>query len=206
MGPPGSGKGTQSELLAEKLKIEHFSMGQALRDEIADKTAIGREIEPILARGALVSDKIVSRIIVKKIAKIKKGLILDGFPRKLGQAKMLDRLLRKRKTKNVFLEIHLPAKEVVERIGGRLDCQCGAIYHIKYKAPKKPGVCDVCAKKLFRRSDNKPSVVRNRLKSYNKETKPVLRFVMNKKNYEYHRIDGTGDIKRVFKLIQDAVK
>lgn len=175
-GPPGSGKGTQAEMLSEKFKIPRISTGDLLRDEIKRKTKIGQEVEKIVAKGKLAPEKIIKELILKSFNKkeAKMGFILDGFPRNIGQQSYLMKVIKKEDSRAILIGVS--DKEVKERLGGRRMCACGATYHFKYSSPKKKGVCDICGKKLYIREDDKPKVISERLKIYYKEMAPVLKY------------------------------
>jgi adenylate kinase len=195
-GPPGSGKGTQAEMIAKKFKIPRISTGDLLRDEIKQKTKIGKEVEKIMAKGKLVPEKIIKMLILNSFNKknAKKGFILDGYPRNISQQKDLTRAISER-DKVLAILVDVSDKEVKARLGGRRMCACGAVYHLKYNPPIKKGICDLCDGKLFIREDDKPSVISDRLKVYHKEIAPVLKHW--EKNSALVKIDGDQSIKAV---------
>ncbi len=175
-GPPGSGKGTQVDMLAKKLKLPVISTGEILRQEVERNTELGRKAKPIMAAGDLVPDKLleamVSQILKNKDAA--KGVIFDGYPRTW---KQLDFLISKFNNDNVYaFLIDVSDKEVIARLGGRRACDCGAVYHMKYNPPKNDERCDLCNKKLFIRSDDRKDVILERLKIYKKEINPLLNY------------------------------
>lgn len=195
MGPQSSGKGTQAELVAKKLKLPIISIGDILRSNIRRKTKVGKMAEKYVKKGALVPNKAVNQIVKEKIQRQKKGFILDGFPRDIEQAKFLMSITE---ITHVF-EITLSDKIAIERIKGRRNCPDGHIYHVLYKPPKKAGVCDIDGQKLFIRKDDRISAIKKRLKIYHKETKAVLPFY--KKEKVLIKIDGRPPIKKVYKQI-----
>jgi adenylate kinase len=195
MGPQSSGKGTQAELLAKKLKLPIISVGNTLRSNIRRKTKVGKVAEQYVKRGVLAPDNVINQIIKEKIQKQKKGFILDGYPRDIEQAKFLGGITE---ITHVF-EITLSDKIAIERIKGRRNCLCGQIYHIKYRPPKKAGVCDKDGQKLFIRKDDRISAIKKRLKIYRRETRAVLPFY--KKEKVLYKIDGRPEINKVYQQI-----
>lgn len=202
MGPQGSGKGTQAELLSAKLNIPTVSMGQLLRNEISKKTTFGKKVEKAVTTGALVPQEYTDQLISKELkkTKYKKGIILDGYPRSLAQAEFLNKLIEI----DYLIIINIPQKETIKRLGGRRVCPCGETYHIIYKKPKKDMVCDKCGKKLIRRKDDYPEAIKQRLKIYHKESKPLIEYF--KKRGKYIKVDGQASIKQVFSRLLRALK
>lgn len=179
LGPPGVGKGTYADMVSKILKIPHISTGDIFRDEIKKGTELGKLVKQYVEKGELVPDEIVIEVVRRRLSMedCKKGFILDGYPRTLKQAIELDKIVK------VDLAIHFIAPEevIIERISGRRICRrCGAIYHIKFMPPKKPGICDRCGGPLYQREDDKPEVVRHRLKVYYERFKPILEYYKNK--------------------------
>ena len=179
LGPPGAGKGTQAARLKERYGAAHLSTGDMLREAVAAGTAVGKEAEDIMARGQLVPDELINRLVAERIAQpdCAKGFILDGFPRTIAQAEALDELLAARKLKlDAAIEFAVDDEALVERIGGRYACaKCGALYHDSARPTKVPGVCDACGGTEFvRRADDKPETVRARLRAYHEQTAPLL--------------------------------
>lgn len=204
-GPPGSGKGTQAEMVAKKYSIPRISTGDLLRDETKRKTKIGEEVEKIMARGKLVPEKIIKSLILNRINNkdAKKGFILDGYPRNMSQQNDLMRAISKEAKVSAAL-INVSDKEIKNRLGGRRMCACGATYHLKYNPPKKKGICDLCGNKLFIREDDKPSVISDRLKLYHREIAPILKYW--KKNGGLIKIDGEQSIWAVQRGILKKLK
>lgn len=200
-GPPGSGKGTQSDMLSEHLKLPAISTGELLRNEQRLKTKLGKEAARYMKKGELAPDKIVEALMDKRLTKrdMAKGFILDGYPRNKSQ---LDDLLRLLKDKyDIWLvEVRVKDKEVLNRLSGRRIClKCGASFHLVYKPSKKTGLCDVCASKLAIREDDKPAVVRGRLSRYKATAAPLLAYA--KKNKKLISINGEQPITKVKKDI-----
>lgn len=195
LGPQSSGKGTQAELLAKKLKLPVITIGNIYREHIKKQTILGRKIAKFVNQGKLVPDQITNQVIVKLVKKYKPGFILDGYPRNLIQANFLDKVAR---ITNLF-EITLSNKEAIRRISGRRSCVCGEVYHLIYRPPKKNGICDKCGKKLYIREDDQISTVKKRLKIYRKELKKLLNFYQPKK--VLIKIDGRPAIKKIHQTI-----
>lgn len=182
LGVQASGKGTQALLLAKKLKIAHISTGDIFRAGVKKGDDIGKMLKKYLDKGSLVPDKITNQAIKQRLKEkdIKKGFILDGYPRTLAQAKFLDAIV---KIDKVF-EINISDKEAVHRIKNRRSCVCGKTYNLLYNPPKKEGICDLCGRKLFIRDDDKTKAVKERLALYHKKTEPLLKYYNNKKMLE----------------------
>lgn len=197
-GPPGSGKGTIARLLQDRFGIKQVSTGDLLRKEILDGTPIGRKVEPVLASGKLVDNKIVAEVLEKGIRKAKNGFVLDGFPRNSEQAGILEKILAKTKQKiGVVLELVVEDEKIIERLSSRRQCsKCGRVYGM-HSIPKKEGVCDECGSKLFQRDDDKPRVIKKRLELYRNETLPLKKYFSNFTRVE--SIDGSRGIEEVFK-------
>jgi adenylate kinase len=178
LGPPGAGKGTQAQRLGRALQLQHLSSGDVLRAERASGTELGRQVAAIMDAGALVPDPVIVEVMLARVLSLPeefKGVLLDGFPRTLGQARSLDEALEKagRKIDGVVL-LKVPDEVIVERISGRLSCpQCGAIYHEKVQPPRVAGKCDRDGAALVHRPDDRPEVVRERLAAYHQQTAPL---------------------------------
>lgn len=205
LGPPGAGKGTQAEQIAEKHGIVQLSTGEMLRAAVKAGSEIGMKAKAVMESGGLVSDEIVIGIISDRIDQpdCAKGFILDGFPRTLPQAAALETLLAsKGKTLDAVIEIKVDDSALVERITGRFSCaKCGAGYHDKYKKPATEGVCDKCGSTEFsRRADDNEETVRNRLMSYYRETAPLTGYYFAKDRLQ--GVDGMADITEVTRQIE----
>jgi adenylate kinase len=171
-GPPGSGKGTYASRLKQRLGIPHISTGDLVREEIANKTPLGKTIEKYSSSGTLVPDQIITEILKKRLSQgLSKGFILEGYPRTVGQAKELEKITKI----DVVVNLNVPDNVIVDRLSARLQCKsCGAIYNEKTMRPKVPGKCDKCGGELFRRVDDQPEVIRERLKVYREASEPVV--------------------------------
>jgi len=208
-GPPASGKGTQAEKMGRKLKLPVLSIGELLREECRGKTSIGKKIENIVSSGKLVSNKIIIKIVDKNLKNKKNinGFILDGFPRNTNQLKYLKNKFSMimEKGDSIFcFFIKISSQEVIKRISGRRICKCGKLYHLIYNPPKIKNICDQCGRKIFARADDNPKVIRNRLKIYNKMTKPVINY-FNINNCLF-LINGEQSINKVAKDIWNLYK
>ena len=197
VGPPGSGKGTQSELLQKKLNVNYYSVGEILRREVYNKTKLGKQVAPYLKTGKLAPDELIAKIMFSKLRRSSKSLIFDGYPRSLNQAKLLQNELGDLDIRKIIIEINLPVSKIVERIAGRRYCVCGKTYHLKYNPPKRKGFCDKCGKKLKTRSDADPEVIQERIRIYKSKTKPIIGFYKSNKDYIYRKVDGDNSIQQV---------
>lgn len=178
-GPPGAGKGTYASRLAERLDIAAISTGDIFREEIKQKTTLGEKVEDFLNRGELVPDEIVIEVLKDRISRpdSERGFILDGFPRTVKQAKALDEITEI----DAIIRLIVPEWVIIERLSNRRTCRkCGAIYNVKYLKPKKPGICDKCGGELYQREDDKPEVVRERLRVYEAQTQPLIEYYRGK--------------------------
>ena len=176
LGPPGAGKGTQAQRICAALGIPQVSTGDILRRAIKEQTPTGLKAKSFIDAGKLVPDEVVIAIVEERLkeADCQKGYILDGFPRTVPQAEALEKAGI---TFDAVVSLEISDEEIVERMGGRRVCaSCGAPFHVKNLPPKVEGVCDACGGKLEARADDKPEVVRDRLKVYHKETAPLKDF------------------------------
>ncbi|MES3038198.1 MAG: adenylate kinase [Bdellovibrionota bacterium] len=174
-GAPGAGKGTQSSLLVEKLGYSQLSTGDLLRNAIKAGSALGTEAKSFMDKGLLVPDEVVLGLVEEFLKAKPTNVILDGFPRNLQQALMLNKLEEKIQVffKNV-ISIDVPQNLLFERISGRRVCRgCGAVYHTKYSPPKTAGQCDKCGSEVYQRADDKEEVVKTRLATYEQQTLPL---------------------------------
>ncbi len=200
MGPPGGGKGTQAKRIQERYGIVQLSTGDMLRAAVAAGTDVGKQAKAVMDAGKLVSDAILVAMIAERISQpdCANGFILDGFPRTLGQAEALDKLLQEKKMGlDKVVEVAVPDERLIERITGRFTCaKCGEGYHDKFKLPKTAGVCDVCGSKEFtRRADDNAETVKARLKAYHDQTAPLLPYYEQKGLLMV--IDGDRDMAAV---------
>jgi adenylate kinase len=206
-GPPGSGKGTQAKRIAERKGWVHISTGDLLREAVRNRTPLGLTVEQVMREGLLVSDATVVDIIDERLSQsdCASVFILDGFPRTLGQAEALDRILEVRRmplTRVVAFEV--PDEAIVDRITGRRSCPtCQTPYHVRHVPPRKPGICDKDGTALIQRPDDAEDRVRTRLSKYHGETAPVLPFYARRGLLL--RIDGTQTPDEVFRSLERAL-
>ncbi|MBR1399556.1 MAG: adenylate kinase [Alphaproteobacteria bacterium] len=207
-GAPGCGKGTQARILKEKTHICHLSTGEMLREYAAKDTPLGRELKAALDRGEFATDEMIIEMVKNRISQddCKRGFILDGFPRTMPQAEILESMLAEKNIKlNCVLEIQVPDEIIMERILGRYSCmKCGAGYHDKFQKPKIYGVCDECGGTEFsRRKDDNRATVQNRLVNYRLLTYPTIPFFESRGLLK--TVDGTGTIEAVSKKIDSIL-
>ncbi len=207
LGAPGAGKGTQAKMIAEKYGIPHISTGDIFRANIKEGTPLGKEAKGYMDKGQLVPDELTVKILLDRVAKddCKNGYVLDGFPRTIPQAEVLDKALTELNDKVDFaIDVDVPDENIVKRMGGRRACvTCGATYHIEHVPPKKEGICDKCGSELILRDDDKPETVQKRLSVYHEQTQPLIEYY-TKKNI-LKTVDGTVDMMDVFKAITDIL-
>ena len=195
LGAPGAGKGTQAKMIADKYGVPHISTGDIFRANIKNGTELGMEAKKYMDQGLLVPDELTVRILLDRVAQddCKNGYVLDGFPRTIPQAEVLDSELTK-------LGDHIDYANIVKRMSGRRAClTCGATYHIEHVPPKKEGICDVCGSELVLRDDDKPETVKNRLNVYHEQTQPLIDFYTEKGVLK--TVDGTVPMEEVFAAI-----
>ncbi|MBO4749122.1 MAG: adenylate kinase [Lachnospiraceae bacterium] len=207
LGAPGAGKGTQAKMIAEKFQIPHISTGDIFRANIKNGTELGMEAKKYMDQGQLVPDELTVKILLDRVAKddCANGYVLDGFPRTIPQAEVLDAALTKLGDKIDFaINVDVPDENIVRRMSGRRAClSCGATYHIEHIPPKQEGICDVCGQPLVLRDDDKPETVLNRLKVYHDQTQPLIDFYGAKGVLK--SVDGTMDQKAVFAAIVEIL-
>ena len=207
LGAPGAGKGTQAKMIADKYSIPHISTGDIFRANIKNGTELGMEAKKYMDEGKLVPDELTVRILLDRVAKgdCKNGYVLDGFPRTIPQAEVLDSELTKLGDKiDYAINVDVPDENIVNRMSGRRACvTCGATYHIVHIPPKTPGICDKCGSELILRDDDAPQTVLKRLGVYHEQTQPLIDFYENKKVLK--TVDGTVDSADVFKQITDIL-
>ena len=203
LGTPGAGKGTQCKRIVAKYGLLHLSSGDILRRERAEDTELGRKAQGYMDSGALVPDEVIVEMMAEAIKKAPDvGFILDGFPRTVNQAKELDESLASANQQmDAVLNLNIHDEVVVERMTGRRSCpECGAVYHIENLKPKVEGVCDNDGTVLVQRPDDSAEVVANRLKTYHRQTEPVVDYYKNNGGTVYN-IDANKDIDEVSSLI-----
>ena len=203
LGAPGAGKGTQAKMIADKYGAPHISTGDIFRANIKNGTELGMEAKKYMDQGLLVPDELTVRILLDRVAQddCKNGYVLDGFPRTIPQAEVLDSELTKLGDHiDYAINVDVPDENIVKRMSGRRAClTCGATYHIEHVPPKKEGICDVCGSELVLRDDDKPETVKNRLNVYHEQTQPLIDFYTEKGVLK--TVDGTVPMEEVFAAI-----
>ena len=203
LGAPGAGKGTQAKMIADKYGVPHISTGDIFRANIKNGTELGMEAKKYMDQGLLVPDELTVRILLDRVAQddCKNGYVLDGFPRTIPQAEVLDSELTKLGDHiDYAINVDVPDENIVKRMSGRRAClTCGATYHIEHVPPKKEGICDVCGSELVLRDDDKPETVKNRLNVYHEQTQPLIDFYTEKGVLK--TVDGTKKLEEVFQEI-----
>lgn len=204
LGAPGAGKGTQAEIVCDKLGIPAISTGNMLREAVKNGTPAGLAAKECMDKGDLVPDEIVIGILKDRIAKddCKKGFILDGFPRTVEQAEALEKMGVKI---DKVIEISVPDEKIIARMSGRRVCEgCGASYHLEHKPTKVEGVCDSCGAKVVQRVDDKPETVLSRLETYREKTAPLKGYYEKKGILK--TVNGQNEIAETAKLTLAAIE
>ncbi len=203
LGAPGAGKGTQAKLIAEKYGLPHVSTGDIFRANVKEGTQLGLEAKKYMDQGLLVPDELTVRILLDRVSRpdCSAGYVLDGFPRTIPQAQVLEKALAELGDQIDFaIDVDVPDENIVRRMGGRRACvTCGATYHMEHVPPRTEGICDTCGGELILREDDKPDTVKNRLKVYHEQTQPLIDFYQKKGVLRV--VDGTMDMKDVFEAI-----
>ncbi|MBN1323726.1 MAG: adenylate kinase [Methanotrichaceae archaeon] len=202
LGPPGSGKGTQAKMIADKYSVRHISTGDILRENVRNNTPLGVEAKKFMDAGQLVPDSLLIDIVKDRLAKpdVQGGYMLDGYPRTIPQAEALDKILPSLKQKiDVVLNIDVPDNELVRRLSGRRMCKCGRSYHVAFNPPKVEGKCDECGGDLYHRDDDKEAAILNRLEVYKQQTQPLIDY-FNKQGI-IANINGAAEIPKIFEEI-----
>lgn len=206
LGAPGSGKGTQAQMLAKRYNIPHISTGDIFRYNIKNETSLGIEAKMYIDKGLLVPDILTCNIVNDRVQQddCKNGFILDGFPRTLFQADNLNDWLKINNRKiSWVINIDVSDQIVIKRLSGRRMCSNGHIYHMDYNRPKVEGICDECNEKLFIRDDDKPETIKSRLIAYHKITKPLEDYYS--KSRLLVNIDGNDTPEAIFDKINLVV-
>ncbi len=178
IGPPASGKGTQAARLREALGVAHIASGDLFRENIKNGTALGQTAKAYMDRGELVPDEITIAMVMARLEQpdCARGVLFDGFPRTIAQAQALDEALAARgQGISAVLYVNVPDEVLIERVSGRVVCRvCGESYHLRFRPPQRPGICDKDGGELFQRDDDKPEAVRQRLQVYRAQTSPLV--------------------------------
>ena len=200
LGAPGAGKGTQAKMIAEKYSIPHISTGDIFRYNIKNGTELGKEAKKYMDQGLLVPDELTVKILLDRVAQddCKNGYVLDGFPRTIPQAEVLEEALTKLGDRiDYAINVEVPDENIVKRMGGRRAClNCGATYHIVSIPTKVEGICDRCGSPVVLRDDDKPETVQKRLSVYHEQTQPLIDYYT--KEGILKSVDGTKDLEEVF--------
>ena len=209
LGAPGAGKGTQGKLLSATYGIPQISTGDLFRENIARGTDLGLKVKDVLNRGDLVTDALVNDMVAERLGKpdVRRGFILDGFPRTVGQAEWFDGYLKKRRLQDgglapfsairpLVIQVVVGYNQLLQRISGRRSCPtCGRIYNVHFQPPKVEGICDVDGGRLIVRPDDNEAVVAERLKAYERQTLPLAAFY--KAKGQVVEIDGEQPVELV---------
>jgi adenylate kinase len=178
LGPPGAGKGTQADRLRRDFELPYYATGNILRDAVENGTELGKKAKEYMDAGELVPDELICAVIEERLdsGEADDGFLLDGFPRTIGQAEMLEEALKKRgRHLTAALLIEAPDEEVVRRLSGRRTCvKNGHVYHVEFDPPKNDGVCDQDGSRLVQRDDDRPETVQKRLAVYHEQTEPLI--------------------------------
>lgn len=210
LGGPGSGKGTQAQKLINKLGVPQISTGDIFRAAVKEGTPMGLKAKAFMEQGELVPDDVVIGVVEERLTKpdLDKGYMLDGFPRTVGQAQALDKILASQsKGLNHVVLVDVPDEELVKRLSGRRTCrnsECGKMYHVMFNPPKKEGICDACGSELYQRADDSEATIRERLSVYNSQTAPLIDYY-DKKGL-LRRVEGVGPIDQIFASIQKVLQ
>ena len=203
LGPPGSGKGTQARMLAKKFSVPGISTGEILRQAIEEKSELGKKAQVCVEAGSLVDDITVIGLIKERIkdSDCVSGFILDGFPRTIVQAEKLDSTLGELNQKIDFVvDLEVEEEDLVVRLSGRGTCRnCGAMFHVKTRAPKEVGKCDICGGELYQRMDDNKETINKRLDVYRNETAPLKEFY--REQGKLQTVKGFGTVEDVFDRI-----
>ena len=207
LGPPGSGKGTQANMLQEKFNIPKISTGDILRAAVEDNTDLGKQAKSFMDKGELVPDEIVISLIKERIVEpdCEAGYILDGFPRTIVQAEKLgETLMAMDREIDLVVDLEVDPEELLVRLAGRSTCKnCGAMFHQTSHPPKAEGVCDECGGNLYQRNDDNEETIVKRLEVYNKETAPLKDFY--REQGKLKSIQGRGGMEDIFSKLCDLV-
>lgn len=204
LGAPGAGKGTQAEIISERLNIPQISTGNLIRAALKSGTEIGLKAKSFIEAGQLVPDEVVIAIIQERIAEddCKNGFILDGFPRTIAQAEALDRMGT---VIDKVIDIEVADEAIANRLSGRRVCEaCGSSYHLEHKKPSVDGVCDKCGGTLVQRKDDHPDTVKARLVVYHNETEPLKAYYQE--TGKLRTVNGQDTVEDTTRLTFEALE
>ncbi len=203
-GAPGSGKGTQADMLAREFNLNKVSLGDILRDEVKTNSGLGLKVKQYMDKGDLVPDSIVEQVIIQRLDGC--GFILDGYPRNRNQAETLDNILIKKDTSlDAFIYLDVSQEVIVDRLSQRRVCaKCRANYHLVSAPSKKHNICDSCGADLIQRRDDKPEVIKKRWHLFVEKSRDVFDFYKNKGIFL--SVDGNKNKEEVFKQIKEKIK
>lgn len=208
LGPPASGKGTQAARLEDKLEIPHVASGDLFRYNLKNETELGLKAKTYMDKGELVPDDVTIAMVLDRLSRedCDDGALLDGFPRTIPQAEALDEALAEEgESIDLVLNIQVPEDVLIKRVTGRRLCrQCGASYHLEYKPPEEPGVCDKCGGELYQRDDDTKETARKRLEVYREQTQPLVDYYSDKDLLV--NIDGDQSIDEVTESLLEAIE
>ncbi|RKY36847.1 MAG: adenylate kinase [Candidatus Omnitrophota bacterium] len=208
LGPPGAGKGTQANVIVNKYKVLHISTGDILREAVKNETAPGLRAKKFMDAGNLVPDQLVTEMLTEKLknSNVKTGFVLDGFPRTVNQAEILETALCEL-SMPLDLVIYFATSEqtILKRLTGRLICRgCGGIFHLTNMPPLKEGICDFCGGELYQRSDDCEQTIKNRIDVYNKQTKELIGYYERKNLLQ--KVSGDLDVEPLFIILQNILE
>ncbi|MCR4394220.1 MAG: adenylate kinase [Dehalococcoidales bacterium] len=208
LGAPGAGKGTQAGLISQKLNLAHIATGDLVRQAIEIGTELGRTAKSYMEKGQLVPDEITVRMVMDRITAddCKNGIVLDGFPRNLQQARALDQALETQKNGiDAVIYIKVSEEELLKRLGGRWICRrCQTPYHEIYSPPKVAGICDKCGGELYQRPDDNINTIKKRLEVYFNETAPLVDYY--KQKGKLIEVDGEGSMEEINERIVSVLQ
>jgi adenylate kinase len=207
LGPPGAGKGTQAKVVAQRLNLLHISTGDMLRRNVQELTPLGLKAKGFMDKGALVPDELLTEMLKARVshADTERGFILDGYPRTIKQAEILDRLL-KEKNKKIDFVVYLETSEavIIQRLTGRLVCRnCGFNFHLSNMPPKKENICDYCGGPLYQRQDDKEETIKKRLQVYLTETAGLIEYYQREGKLKLISADDASDVvlEKIIRLV-----
>jgi adenylate kinase len=201
LGAPGSGKGTQAAVISKKFNLPVISTGDILRSAIKEQTEIGLKAKGFVDSGKLVPDEVVAEALRQRLenADCAGGYILDGFPRNIAQAELLESLGI---SPEMAVSIEVPDSDIEERMGGRRVCACGAVFHVRHNPSKVAGICDKCSGELIQRSDDAPETVKDRLRIYHEQSEPLKGFY--ERLGRLRTVVGTGSVDEITARVMDV--